>query len=181
MTVGPHQQSPFHIELSPWCTDQTLERSLLLRGAYIAAVGQIETHLTEWAIRSSRSEEYAGLRTTFPRHRNERITYLRDLTAKPGPLAAFADPILKTVDAYEALNDLRDILAHGSMSVMAMRGIAGGAGLKFRDFFGKAKSAEFRGTTMSMLQLENAAIQATEAARNALSLHHKVDQVLPTM
>ena len=181
MAVGAHQQSPFHIELNPWCTDEKLERSLLRRGAYVAAVGQVETHLTEWAIRSSRTTEYANLRAKFPRHRNERIGYLRNLAAAPGPLIAFAERVVDIVDRYESLNDLRDIFAHGSMTILAMRGVGGEASLNFKDYFGRGSNIEVRGTPMSLLQLEAEAIKATEAARIALALHLEVDRLLPAI
>lgn len=181
MSVGPHQLSQFHIELNPWCTDADLERSLLLRGAYLSAAGYVETLLTEWVIRASRLPEYRDIRGHFPSRRKDRLIYIQDVVSRPGSLEKISNAMSVIVGKFEEVLDLRDILAHASMSVISMRGVAGGASLTFVDYFAESKSIQRRAYAMSLDDLETRATDATETSRKAYSLNSEIDGLLPAI
>ncbi len=55
-----NRSSPLRVKVNPWTLDHTSTEVMQLRGAYVAAMGTVETILTELAIRASKQHDYAG-------------------------------------------------------------------------------------------------------------------------
>ena len=169
--------SPLRLEVNPWTLDHSLHEALLLREAYIAALGTVETILTELAIRASWLPSYSTARLAFPKRRGDRIGYLRKIAILPGPLLPYASILLSIIDRYEAENQRRDMLAHGRMQVLTMHG--GGARIKLRGFSAMGKEIAMREDVFWIDDFRHAVHKRTRMSRAVDRLYDRLDVHLP--
>ena len=178
MVVG--RVSPYRLEINPWLLDSDLEKTLLARGAFVSAVGEIETRLTEISIRLSRLPHYRELRQSFPSRRKDRIAFLRSAAQSDGPLSDHGPALLKFVVRYEQFCLLRDILAHGSTKALSLN--EGGATVKLYDFFADGDNIMHRRENCTSFDLERKARRVSRCARALNYLLSQVDaQRLPPL
>ena len=152
-----------------------LEQILLARGAYIAAVGVLETGLTETAIRLSRYDEYHSLRAHFPTRRNHRQRFLLDACSTTGKLGDWAPLLACFVRRLEAYSPLRDTLAHGAQTAISGHS-ASETQVRFKDYFAAAGGAQFRVEPVPLPILELKALKACRTARVWSRLYPRLDE-----
>lgn len=129
------RNSPLRVELNPWTLDHTLHDVMQLRGAFVAALGTIETILTEAAIRISKMECYTQIRPAFPTRRPDRIRYLQAICNSAGPLHRYRPLVTAVIVRFEWALEMRDMLAHGRMQVLS--GPGSSATISFQDYYGQ--------------------------------------------
>lgn len=162
--LGDWQSHPYRVEGMPWLKSRHLERILLARGAYVAAVAKLETGLTELAIRLSKHDDYFGLRETFPSRREDRLKFLILACDGQGPLGDKSRLTRCFVRRFERYLRLRDILAHGDQSATSGSGDDDTL-IRFKDYFAAKGGAEVRIEPINLLDLEMSAIKACRSAR----------------
>ncbi len=113
--AGPYTRSPYALEDNPWVSREEWETLLLLRGAIVASFGQIETTLGEIALRLSRDERCAALRSTYPHAIDKRLKFLRKcFNLEPYKRrSGLANQILTR---FESSSALRHVMAHGRIN-----------------------------------------------------------------
>lgn len=170
--------SPLRVEINPWTLDGDLEEALLLRGAYIAAMGTIETNLTELAIRASKHPAYYGIRDRFPSRRPERIKYLQDVCERDGPLTQWRTLLKAVLARFNASLGDRDLFAHGRMQVLS--GPGGTTVVQFGDFYAQGGVIEYRYEPMVPLSdLRRKAHKAARFSRATSLLYLQLGDTLP--
>ena len=117
-----HARSAYATEINPWTTKGDIEATLLFRGAIVSALGSIETHLGELALRCSRLESYAALRSTFPYSFKDRIKFLRRAFELP-PLAPHSQIANQFFNRVESLFASRNMVAHARMQILPNWGV----------------------------------------------------------
>jgi hypothetical protein len=110
------------VEVNPWTPPADLNTALLARGAIVSAWAQIEAMMTDVIVRASRHPEYQSLRAAFPYRRSDRWSHFKRMLEAPGPIGPYKAPALKLLARYEAGKSLRDLLAHGRMTILPYPG-----------------------------------------------------------
>lgn len=169
--------SPLRVEINPWATDATIEEVMQLRGAYISALGTIETILTELAIRASKHEAYVSVRTKFPSRRPDRLKYLEALREIEGPLTPYRGLIAGTIKRFRAGLGARDILAHGRMQVMS--GPGDDASIKLEDYSAAGAYVSFRRDQWTLKNFRIRTYRATRLSRCVVMLYARLGDRLP--
>lgn len=170
----------------PWLTDTDMERILLFRGTFVSAAAQVETILTELAVRASYHPNYVDAREHFPRRRDDRIKHLRKLCILPGPLAPRAKRLDAIVQFYEASQTMRDRLAHARMTARSDGGmIARAFGLteavRLLEIAGGGDLVELRDNRMSINELRQLAERAALVSRATERYYAWAGSVLPSI
>lgn len=171
--------SPLRVEINPWTPDQTLMEVMQLRGAFVAAMGTIETILTELAIRASKHEAYFGIRDRFPSRRSERLKYLEKICEAEGPLTRHRTLILAIVRRFSDGLPLRDILAHGRMRVLT--GPSDDASIKLEDYSASGVFIQFRRDHYTLKSFRVRVYRITRLSRCVGSLYSRLGDVLPSI
>lgn len=172
-----NRSSPLRVEMNPWTLDHTLTEVMQLRGAYIAAMGTMETILSELAIRASKHVAYAGLRGRFPSRRPDRLKYLRAVCETPGPLTPHRGLVFGIMRRFEDGLALRDILAHGRMQVLT--GPGDDASIKLEDYSAAGEFIQFRRDQYTLKTLRVRVYRATRLSRCVDSLYGRLGELLP--
>lgn len=115
-------RSAYATEVNPWVTRGDVEAALFFRGTIVSALGSIETSLGELALRCSRLEHYAALRSTFPYSFKNRIKFLRQAFSQE-PLLRHQEIANQFFDRVERLFAARNMVAHARMQVMPDWGV----------------------------------------------------------
>lgn len=110
------------LEVNPWQTKQSVESTLLHRGAIVGAWANVEAALIELAIRASAHSAYAMVRDSYPSRLKGRVAYLRDVLSVEGPLSRHRGLIAAVLDRYVRTEQLRNLMAHGAMTVLPQWG-----------------------------------------------------------
>lgn len=172
--------SPLRVEFNPWTLDHHLEEALLLRGAFIASMGMIETNLTELAIRASKHAAYTGIRATFPTRRPARIDYLDTVCRHKGPLSQCASLILGILSRFRANLDDRDLFAHGRMQVLS--GAQDTTIVRLGDFYAEGGTIVYRESHMITLpELRRKTERVARLSRTASDLYLRLGDALPAL
>lgn len=158
------RKSPLRLEVNPWTSDDDLHVALQLRGAFIGAMGTIETILAEIVIRSSKVPEYSALRARFPSRRTDMTKYLRSLCTAEGPLEPWSPLLRQVLERQEAHTELRDILAHARMQILT--GPGKHSSIKLEDYYPHDEHRiAFRMRNLSRKDLEGYARRITNQPR----------------
>lgn len=172
-----NRSSPLRVEVNPWTLDHTLTEVMQLRGAYVAAMGTVETILTELAIRASKHQAYAGIRGRFPSRRPERLKYLATVCDTVGPLTPHRGLILAVMRRFEDGLALRDIMAHGRMQVLT--GPGDDASIKLEDYSAAGEFIQFRRDQYMLKTLRVRVYRTTRLSRSVDSLYFQLGDLLP--
>jgi len=111
------------VEINPWTSEAEALTAMLYRGVIVSAWGFIETHLNETAIRCSWHPAYTPIAAKYPRILHDRLQYLRNVLAAPGPLEAYQGFAQSFLDRFAAGAALRNTMAHARMDHQPMMGI----------------------------------------------------------
>lgn len=165
------------IEVNPWTPQELAEKALQHRGAIVAAWGNIETWLSEVALRASHVEAYHGLRDQFPYKIETRISFLEKVLEQPGPLAKFAPLGRPLLSRVRQSAKLRNQMAHARMRVLPQWGVT------FEELVGQGDQVSFRQRRYSLADLEALARRATRLSRIVQRAASKVEaeRLLPSL
>lgn len=169
--------SPLRVEVNPWTLDSTLLEVMQLRGAYVAAIGTVETILTELAIRASKDPAYTTVRSNFPSRRPDRIKFLKRVTELPGPLSRYRLLILSIVRRFEEGLSMRDVFAHGRMQILS--GPGENATIKLQDYSAQGGQVAFREDVYYLDSLRRRVHASTRLSRAVDRLYFKIGDLLP--
>ena len=172
-----HRTSPLRVEINPWALDHTINEVMQLRGAYIAALGTIETVLTELAIRASKHDAYVSVRAKFPSRRPDRLKYLEDVCEIDGPLTPYRGLIAGLIKRFRAGLSVRDILAHGRMQIMS--GPGDDASIKLEDYSAAGELISFRRDQWTLKNFRTRTYRATRLSRSVVTLYARLGDRLP--
>ncbi|NTS66347.1 hypothetical protein HRV97_14405 [Sphingomonas sp. HHU CXW] len=174
-----NRTSPLRVEINPWTLDHTLTEVMQLRGAYVAAMGTVETILTELAIRASKHQAYAGIRARFPSRRPDRLKYLTSVCNSVGPLTPYRGLVLGIIHRFENGLVLRDIEAHGRMQVIT--GPGDDASIKLEDYSAAGEFIQFRQDQYTLKTMRLRVYRATRLSRSVDMLYGRLDELLPAI
>jgi hypothetical protein len=165
------------IEVNPWTSQELAEKAMQYRGAIVAAWGNIETWLSEVALRASHVDAYRGLRGQFPYKIETRIAFLEKILEQPGPLARFAPlgrPLLARVRQSAKL---RNQMAHARMTMLPQWGVT------FEELVGQGDQVSLRRRRYSLAELEALARRATRLSRivQRAAARLEAEKVLPPL
>jgi hypothetical protein len=173
------RSSPYRIEINPWLLDVDLARIIAARGAFVAAVGELETSLTEVAIRLSRISDYYALRTKFPSRRKDRIKFLKQACEANGPYMHLAPVLQKFLSRFEAFSEYRDLLAHARMR--ALSGPDDSVSIVFSDYYAAPEGVNFREERATLRELERKARRVCRCVRAFNFLFDQIRESLPPL
>lgn len=172
-------RSPFRTERNPWLSDEHIHESLFLRGAYVAAIGTVETMLTEIAIAASKVPAYASLKVKFPSRRNDRIDYLRKVACVPGLLHRYATLIEAVLRRFEEALELRDLFAHARQQIYSSLIKHALWEVRLFDFYANGSAIAYRERRITDTELRRLALRAASFSRAVASLHYGARALLP--
>jgi hypothetical protein len=172
-----NRTSPLRVEINPWALDHTLTEVMQLRGAFVAAMGTIETILTELAIRASKHGAYVGIRGSFPTRRPDRLRFLENVCDTEGPLTQYRSLILGIIRRFSGGLALRDILAHGRMQVLT--GPGDDASIKLEDYSAAGEFIKFRTEQHTLKSLRKRVYRTARLSRCVDSLYVRLGDLLP--
>ncbi len=147
------------IEANPWTPQEAMEKALLYRGSIVAAWGNIETWLSELAVRASHADAYRGLKESFPYKIESRIGFLEQVLRLPGPLQPYASLGLLILVRVRNSAELRNRMAHARMRVLPNWGVT------FEELVGQKDRVIVRQHRYSPQQMEEFARRATRLSR----------------
>lgn len=171
--------SPLRVEINPWTLDVALEEVMRLRGAYVAAMGTIETILTELAIRASKAEEYDLVRAKFPSRRPDRLKYLQAVCDMDGPLTPYRSIIISVVARFEAGLSLRDMLAHGRMKITSFSSEL--VTIDMQDYSAAGEFIKLRRDNFKLTWLRSRTYRMTRLSRCVDLLYSRLGDRLPAV
>lgn len=172
--------SPLRLEVNPWAHDADLHEALLLRGAYLAALGAMETVFAEVAIRASKHSAYRDVRDRFPSRRDARSRFLRMILAMQGPMQPHAKLLNGALDRFEAALTLRDVLAHAHMRILSGPA-ATATEMVFRDFYPQGEMVAYREERHSFPWLRTRTHAAARTSRALGRIYGRLDEFLPPL
>ena len=170
-------RSAYATELNPWGKKGDIEATLLFRGAIVSAMGAIETNLGELALRCSRLEQYAAIRSTFPYSFKNRVKFLRQAFDLE-PLARHQQIANQFFNRVESLFASRNLVAHARMQVMPDWGVT------FHHFPESSKDGVTTSQRRFVLDdLENLAWRSAKLSRLQQYLLNRLDneELLPKL
>lgn len=173
------QRSAYRNERNPWPNNEHLHASFFFRGAYVAAIGTVETLLTDLAISASKEIAYDSIRPSFPTRRNDRIDYLRKVALTAGPLYRYRTLIEAILIRFEKATDLRDLCAHARQSIYS--GMIAGAEweIRFYDWFAESRSViNKRDFRLNDRQFRTRVLRAASFSRAVTRLHFRARAIL---
>jgi hypothetical protein len=173
------RESPYRVERNPWTTDVELLRVLQARGGYVAAMGHIETTLTELAIRASKHPAYGSIRQTFPTRRPDRLKFLQEVCERDGPLRPYRTLLRSIITRFEHGFEIRDYLSHGRMRILS--GPGDDASLKFEDYYANGAALAFRMHQTTCRRLEADAHRMAGFSRAVDRLYARLGPRLPAV
>ncbi|CAD7341789.1 hypothetical protein FIM10_18670 [Sphingomonadales bacterium 56] len=166
-------KSAYAPENNPWVKRDEMDAALLFRGAILSAYGSIETRLAEIAIRCSRLDAYASIRTDFPYAMPRRLAFLRSAFST-GPLAPFERVADAFLTRFEASAELRHMMAHAHTQAS---GDLVGWGATFHDYQPtKGGAITYRARRMRLAELEAEAARAARFSRIGRRLYWHLDE-----
>ncbi len=174
-----NRTSPLRTEVNPWTLDHSLTEIMQLRGTFVAAMGTIETILTELAIRASKHEAYAGIRGRFPSRRPDRLKYLRLVSDLRGPLTPHRTLLIGIISRFSDNLALRDILAHGRMQILT--GPGDDASIKLEDYSAVGELIQFRRDQYTLNTLRPRVYRVARLSRCVDSLYSRLGVLLPPL
>ena len=165
------------VEVNPWTPQDEAEKAILYRGAIVAAWSNIETYLSEWALRASHVDAYRGLRERFPYKIDDRIGFLERVLRHPGPLQDFMPLGLLLLSRVRKSATLRNRMAHARMRVLPHWGVT------FEELVGQQDKVTVRSQRYSLLQLRSLAMRTTRLSRIVQRAANRIEaaKILPTL
>ena len=174
-----NRTSPLRVDINPWALDDNVNDVMALRGTFVAALGAIETTLTELAIRASKHESYIQIREKFPSRRPDRLKYLRKIIEIDGPLSPYSKLIEAILARYEQQLELRDFLAHGRMQILSHNG--GEAMIKLEDYKADGQFVMYRTKPIILSELRHKSHKAALFSRCVGMLYGQTSDILPVL
>lgn len=177
LSHSSYVRSPYALEYNPWTSTSEIEKALFYRGVIVSAFGQIETKLSEIAIRASLVPEFLALRSTFPRRVEQRIAFLRRVF-EIEPMVEHQSVANAYLDRFVGMATLRHMMAHGRMQVM------GGGLVTLHDFpRSDGASVVMRRQSFTFAGLEILAWRSAKLARAGHKLLARLEalKILPAL
>ena len=105
-----------------WAPSDLVAEAYMLRGAILDSFSHVELCVSTLAVRASYAPEYdaiAAEHKSLPSTMKGRVDFLKRITTVPGPLSAHSNRIRAGLRYWEETSQLRNLMAHGRMSVLA--------------------------------------------------------------